>query len=103
MPVRDRIEYKILLLTWKALHGCSPSYLVDLISEYTPARSLRSSGQNLLVAGRTKSSYGDRAFMASAPYLWNQLPADIRSIDTLTLFKSKLKAVLFAKAYSEHK
>ena len=100
LPIRERIEYKILLLTWKALHGFAPSYIENLISEYMPSRSLRSSGMNLLVAQRTRSSFGDRAFTAAAPYLWNQLPAQIRSIQTLISFKSNLKTFLFSKAYN---
>ena len=100
LHIRERIEYKILLLTWKALHGFAPSYIENLISEYTPSRSLRSSGMNLLVAQRTRSSFGDRAFTAAAPYLWNQLPAQIRSIPTLISFKSNLKTFLFSKAYN---
>ena len=48
--IRERIEYKMLLLTWKALHGFAPSYIENLISEYTPSRSLRSSGMNLCIS-----------------------------------------------------
>ena len=36
-------------------------------------------------------TYGTRAFATSTPELWNQLPKDIRAIDNLTTFKSKLK------------
>ena len=100
LPVRERIEYKILLITWKAMHGFAPSYIYNLISEYVPSRSLRSSGKNLLVAKRTRSSFGDRAFTSVAPCLWNELPAHIRSLQTLDSFKSNLKTVLFSKAYS---
>ena len=31
LPVRARIHYKILLITFKILHGLSPKYLSDLI------------------------------------------------------------------------
>ena len=43
LPVDQRIEYKILLITFKILNGISPSYLSDLIQPYKPSRSLRSS------------------------------------------------------------
>ena len=100
LPVRERTEYKILLMTWKAINGFSPSYIENLIFEYVPTRSLRSSGKNLLVTQRTRSSFGDRAFSAAAPCLWNQLPAYVRSLESLDSFKSNLKTVLFSKAYS---
>ena len=44
LPVKFRIEYKILLLTYKALNGLAPQYLSDLISYYQPTRPLRSQG-----------------------------------------------------------
>ena len=37
LPVKFRIDYKILLLTFKALHGLAPSYLNYLLFPYTPS------------------------------------------------------------------
>ena len=36
LPVRQRIVFKILLYTFKALHGATPTYLTELISPYVP-------------------------------------------------------------------
>ena len=99
LPVKERIEYKILLITWKAMHGCAPSYISNLLTEYVPSRNLRSSGKNLLVTKRNVSMYGDRSFSSAAPALWNALPTQIRSLETLETFKSNLKTFLFVKAY----
>ena len=61
LPVRQRISYKIMLLTYKALHGTAPEFISDLIQEYVPARALRSSSQSLLVVPRSSmKTYGDR-------------------------------------------
>ena len=32
LPVRLRVDFKILLVTFKILHGVAPSYLKDLVS-----------------------------------------------------------------------
>ena len=48
LPVEQRINFKIVLITYKALNGQAPSYISYLLSYYRPARSLRSSTQNLL-------------------------------------------------------
>jgi len=40
--VKFRIEFKILLLTYKALNDQAPSYLKDLIVRYLPNRALHS-------------------------------------------------------------
>ena len=101
LPVTERIDYKILLLTFKSLHGMAPEYLSELLSVYKPGRSLRSSGKSLLVTPKYKylKSYGQRAFSCAAPVLWNSLPDDIRSCNSLTVFKSKLKIFLFKRYF----
>ena len=42
LPVRERIRYKVMMLTFKAFHGLAPPYLNSLITHYIPSRSLRS-------------------------------------------------------------
>ena len=88
LPIRHRINFKLIMLTWKALHDMAPNYLCELLLPYTPKRTLRSTDKLLLTTPRTLSSYGDRAFYAAAPKLWNTLPLELRSctsIDTLSL------------------
>lgn len=101
LPIRERIDFKVLLLTFKALHGLAPSYLTELIETYTPARSLRSQSKHLLLVPHTRlKSFGDRAFAKAAPVLWNSLPLHIRTCDSLPSFKSLLKTYLFQRAYT---
>jgi hypothetical protein len=100
LPVRQRIKYKIILLTFKALHGMAPTYLQDMLSIYTPSRQLRSTSQHFLTVPKTKlRTYGDRAFSVAAPTLWNVLPNDMKSLDCLSSFKTALKTYLFREAY----
>ena len=49
LPVGMRIEYKLLLFTYKALHGLAPGYLCELVVPYVPRRVLRSAESNLLM------------------------------------------------------
>ena len=37
-----RIEFKILIITYKTLHGLAPAYIEDLLDSYIPGRYLRS-------------------------------------------------------------
>ena len=39
LPVCQRIVFKILLYTFKALHGATPTYLTELVSPYVPRRA----------------------------------------------------------------
>ena len=43
LPVKARIEYKILLFTFKTINGCSPKYLDEMIHLYRNSYNLRSS------------------------------------------------------------
>lgn len=101
LPVIYRVCFKLLLLVYKALNNKAPEYLKDFLQPYSiTAHRLRSSGQSLLKVPRTyHKTFGDRAFAHSGPSLWNELPFDIRSSPTVTVFKSKLKTYLFKIAY----
>ena len=43
LPIKSRIDFKILLLTFKILHNLAPSYCAELIYIHTPSRTVRSS------------------------------------------------------------
>lgn len=53
LPVKYRIQFKILLLTFRTINNIAPSYLIELLRSYTPDRVLRSSSQALLVQPRS--------------------------------------------------
>ena len=79
LPVEQRIIFKILMLTFKALNNLCPSYIRDFLETYKPPRILRSSSRNLFVIPRSKfKSYGDRTLSVSAPKLWNDIPDIIK-------------------------
>ena len=98
LPVCQRIYFKILLLVYKALNGLDPKYISDLLLNYEPSRSLRSSGQ--LSVPRVRTKHSKAAFSYYAPNIWNKLPETWRSAATLTTFKSRLKTYLFAAAFN---
>jgi len=77
LPVKARIDYKILFIAYKALHNQAPDYIKELLVDYKPSRSLLSSTQNLLVAPPSKSKTGERALQVAAPKLWNWIPSSI--------------------------
>ena len=100
LPICQRINYKILLLTYKSLHGKAPSYLKDLLSHKKVTTNLRSNDKGHLMIPKSNSArYGDRAFCHVAPTLWNALPQHIRDCRTVDSFKKVLKTHLFKQAY----
>ena len=69
-----RIDFTILLLTFKALHGLAPSYISDVLVAYEPLCSLRSSGRGLVVVNEVRlKTRGEKGFAVRAPKYWNEL------------------------------
>ena len=102
LPIRARIQYKILLLVYKAFTNGSPTYLADMMTSCNPVRSTRSSHKvNLLVVPHQKSNkYSEKAFAVVGPRLWNELLTDeLRGCNSVDTFKKKLKTMLFKKHY----
>ncbi len=64
LPINARIEYRILMLTWKAYHQTGPKYLSDLLHTKTQIyHEIRSVDDSLLIIPKTnKVSCGDQAF-----------------------------------------
>ena len=72
-----------------------------LVNVYESERCLRSSSDKwrLVIELYNLKTYGLRAFLVSAPILWNDLPIDIRLIDDVNKSKSKLKTFLVKGVY----
>ena len=72
LPVKYRIDLKVLLFVLNALHGSAPSYISDLLSQHSSSRTLRSSNQLLLCVPPSRLNFkGDGASSVAAPKLWN--------------------------------
>ena len=103
LPVRARIDFKILVITFKILNGLAPKYLQNLVKVMEPSKyNLRRKDSGVLLARPPrilKKTMGDRAFQAAAPNLWNQLPIETRSVKSLDIFKSRIKTFLFMKSF----
>ena len=104
LPVKYRIHFKILLLTFKALNGMAPAYISDLINVRKHARySMRSNSSTILLhpAGKMKKkkTFGDRSLSVAAHTLSNAFPTSLRNIDYILTFKSCLKTYLFKLAF----
>jgi len=91
LPVRQRVTYKLAVLTHKVWTIATPTYLSKLVQTNAPPRTVRSS------EARRSSRTTELArciFSVAAPSTWNSLPADIRLCDNILTFKRHLKTNL---------
>ena len=70
LPVEYRMNYKILLLAYKAQHGMAPPYLSSLLSPYKLGRSLQSLDDTSLSPGR----FWQALFCACRPFSLEHAP-----------------------------
>ena len=117
LKIVERIQYKIISMTFNSLHSSKPVYLRNLIIPQHP-RSTRSSSHVTLLRPMNQSSLKicNRAFSYAAPELWNSIPAALRCLNhgqttnsqsqlpsplatSPQVFRSKLKAFLFRKSF----
>ena len=100
LPIKARIQHKVLSLTYKSLNELAPQYLQDLITLYPVARPgfrSKKSFQQLVIPFTKRKTLASRAFSSVAPRWWNQLPTDIKKSQNIACFKAKPKTHLFLK------
>jgi len=104
LRVRERVVYKVAMLTYKALNGLAPPYLSSAfthVAEVPSRRRLRSASTNqLLVPSYRRSMIGWGAFPIAGARVWNDLPSDVTSAPSLAVFGRRLKTKLFRRCYN---
>ena len=91
LPVRQRVTYKLAVLTNKVRTTATPTYLSELVQTHAPPRALHSSDAPTLVVPRIHTELAGRAFSVAAPSTWNSLTADIRLFKKNSHFQMPLE------------
>jgi len=100
LPIKARIQFKILVNMNNCRVGNAPTYLTDLLT-CTPKvqkRSLRSSSFSVdsdEVPFNKCKTFSDRSVSTIGPKLWNDLPLNIRQCSSVDSFKKHLKTHFF--------
>ena len=79
LPIEQRIQHKILLITHKALSGQAPRYIQELIKIKTACRHLisGSSGRLFSTPNIKKETFASKSLSYAALVLWNSLPRQL--------------------------
>jgi len=104
LHVPERIDFKVAVLTYKVFHGSAQRYLGPLVpvANLPGRRTLRSGvTSRLIVPSVRRSTVGDRAFLVAGPRVWNTLPVEITTSQSLPTFHHQLKTWLFRKSYPD--
>ena len=101
LPIRQRIEFKVCLMVYNGLNDRAPDYIKDLLQKRQPkTKRLRvDEDETRLEEFHCRYKATEKAFRYAAPKIWNKLPKDIRTLDSVDKFKKSLKTHLFSLAY----
>ena len=75
LPIKARVQYKILLLVYKSLNVGTPPYLEVLLTRKSFCRVTRTSQKvNILnIPAHSKGRHSMKAFSVVGPTMWNEL------------------------------
>ena len=90
LPVKFRLQYKLVILVYKCLYSDGPAYLSSLLEEYHPSQNAGSTKARLYEPFVHKRC-GERAFSVAGPKLWNALPESLRKSNSFDVYKKSLK------------
>ena len=102
LPLKARVEYKTILLTYKALKYNEPKYLRKKLNLFNLETSVTIRHQRdiyRLTEPRTNIKLGERAFKYCAPRLYNGISAEVKNLEEKK-FKKELKTIMFARSYN---
>ena len=99
LPIKHRIDIKIVNITFHILHSSQPAYLRSSLHACHSTRSLRLSNSNLLSAPLVRTSFGARSFSITTPQIQNSLPLSLRTCTSPDTFRRHLKTHYCQQAF----
>ena len=101
LPIKYRIKFKLSLMAFKIFNNMSPVYLCEEFRNFEPSTtiSLRvGSGRDTYMFDESTSQNSIKNKLITE---WNKLPYVLRTVESLTTFKSKLKTFYFRAAFAD--
>ena len=98
LPIKARINFKILTYMFNCSVGNAPQHLTELLTCRVSKRTLRSSELSVgcyEVPYNEKKTFSDRSFSTVGSRLWNALPLKLRQSELVNTFKMHLKTYFF--------
>ena len=94
MSLQKQLEYNKGFIMYRVLSNEAPVYIFNLYT-HTPSRYSNSRNYQLILP-RPRIDIFKTSISFSGPFLWNNLPLTVRSCQSLSFFKRKLRVHLEA-------
>ena len=87
----ERVKYKKAVLVFKSINSLAPQYMASLFTPHVQIRETRQSAEKTLkIPFARKESYAS-SFAVTGAEIWNNLSAHLRTMSSVSLFKSALR------------
>ena len=87
-----RRKKQLLISVFKSIHGLFPSYLQDMFVFRDSSYNIRNL-ENKLLLPKPRTNYLKSSISYSGAALWNSLPVEVRSAESLQIFKRKINEI----------
>jgi hypothetical protein len=87
LPLKERREIHIALMSYKIINNLTPSYLNNLLS--INENNLRSNKK--LLVQKPRNNLHKKSFAISVPQIWNRISEETRNLKSLQIFKNDLE------------
>lgn len=98
LPVHTRVDQLKLNQMFKVKSGTAPVYLCNSFSMNRSTHNTRNSVESYMIPH--VNSFGRSSFMFTASKLWNNLPANVKMINSKPMFKKSVKELMFQNTIS---
>ena len=95
LNVKEMVDFETATIVYKSLHELAPPYMQDMFHKLSDSRNrvLRNTETDLRIP-LCKTSNGQRSFSYRGVTVWNQLSSEIKTAQSLAIFKNRLKTFL---------
>ena len=90
-PLFKRRKWHKLIYMFKIVHGLSPLYLFQICQPTASSTRYATRSANKIRVPRCRTSYFKNSLFSSSIRYWNSLDYSIRNLDSLSLFKRRIK------------
>lgn len=91
LPVKDKLYYRLAVMTFKCLTGCAPKYLASQFIKRGNVSKRNTRSSQLLNIPLCRTATGQRSFYYRSVTLWNNLDNSLKLSSSLDIFKRHLR------------
>ena len=96
LPVNDKLYLNDAIMMFKCINELVPDYLIGKFTLCSQIHSRNTRQRGQLYLPRCRTTTGQRSFTYRSAKLWNNLGDDVKSLDSVNVFRKRLVNLLLS-------